>query len=230
MVIIRVLTHANGHRKGRARGFIMADRVHSPPPAGRRGAGSGAAARGAGGAAGGPAEAAGDPACAGVADVGAGGGGACGHDGPLAIAQAAAGWDQETLAAHGCRVSPRTGLRQAPSASTLDRLPRLLDPDELEAGLPGCLAAVALDPRVTAVAAARRREESQAREEKRGKRKRKPPAAEKLREVRDGGWLRAAPGHPWLDPAVTGDGGHVPARPAVAVDGRNARAPRPPGT
>ena len=48
---------------------------------------------------------------------------AAGPGGPLAIAQAAAGWGQEVLAAHGCRVSPRTGLRVAPSASTLGRLP-----------------------------------------------------------------------------------------------------------
>ena len=31
--------------------------------------------------------------------------------GPLAMAQAAARWDQEVLAAHGCWVSPRTGKR-----------------------------------------------------------------------------------------------------------------------
>jgi len=35
--------------------------------------------------------------------------------------------------------------------------------------------------------------------------------------------LRAAPGHLWLDPAVTGDPGHRPARPAVAVDGKERR-------
>jgi hypothetical protein len=41
--------------------------------------------------------------------------------GPLAVAQAAAGWDPEVLAAHGCRVSPRTGL---PSLSeALNALP-----------------------------------------------------------------------------------------------------------
>ena len=57
-------------------------------------------------------------------------GGASAYGGPLAIAQAAAGWDQEVLAAHGCRVSPGTGLRVAPSASMLDRVPRLLDADE----------------------------------------------------------------------------------------------------
>src|SRR5260370_27864297 len=39
---------------------------------------------------------------------------------------------------------------------------------------------------------------------------------------RDGGWFRAAAGHPWLDPAVTGDPGHVPARPAVAADGKRS--------
>jgi len=50
--------------------------------------------------------------------------------GPLSVAQAAARWDQETLAAHGFWVSPRTGKRTAPSASMLDRLPKLLGPDE----------------------------------------------------------------------------------------------------
>ena len=58
---------------------------------------------------------------------------ACGHRSPLAIAQAAAGWGQEVLAGHGCRISPVTGRRVPPSASTLDRLGDHLDPDELEA-------------------------------------------------------------------------------------------------
>ena len=35
--------------------------------------------------------------------------------------------------------------------------------------------------------------------------------------------MRAAPGHPWLDPAVTGDPGHRPARPAVGVDGKERK-------
>jgi hypothetical protein len=74
--------------------------------------------------------------------------------GPLSVAQAAAGWDQEALAAHGCRVSPRTGKRTAPSASMLDRLPRLLDPDELEAALTTAVAIVALDPAIPAAYAA----------------------------------------------------------------------------
>ncbi len=63
------------------------------------------------------------------------GGTAAGLGGPLAIAQAAAGWDQDVLAVHGCRVSPRTGLRVAPSASTLGRLPEMIDPDGFEAAL-----------------------------------------------------------------------------------------------
>jgi hypothetical protein len=37
---------------------------------------------------------------------------ASGHGGTLAVAQAAS-WDQDVLAGHGCRVSPRTGLRPA---------------------------------------------------------------------------------------------------------------------
>jgi predicted transposase YbfD/YdcC len=145
---------------------------------------------------------------------------ACGHCGPLAIAGAAARWDQEVLAAHGCRRSPSTGLLTAPSASTLGRLPAQLDPVGFEAGLSACLAAAALDPQVTACLAAQR---AARKKEKDKKKRRKPPAAEALRQVRPDGWFRAAPGHPWLDPAVTGDPGHVPARPAVAVDGKERK-------
>jgi predicted transposase YbfD/YdcC len=140
--------------------------------------------------------------------------------GPLAVAQAAAGWDQDVLAGHGCRVSPRTGLRVPPSASMLDRLPKLLDADELEAALSACVASAALDP---AVPAAYRAEEQRRQEENRKKRKRKPPAAAGFREERGDGWFRAHPAHPWLDPAVTGDPGHVPARPAAAVDGKERK-------
>jgi len=148
---------------------------------------------------------------------------ACGYGGPLAIAQAAAGWDQEVLAAHGCRRCPATGLLVAPSASTLGRLPKLADADELEAGLSACLAAAALDPVVPARAAERRAAEKEERKKKEGGRRRRPPAAAALRQVREDGWFRAAPGHPWLDPAVAGDPGHVPARPAAAVDGKERK-------
>jgi len=147
-------------------------------------------------------------------------GAACGYRGPLAIAEAAAGWDQELLAAHGCRVSPATGLRVAPSARTLYRVPEGLDADELEAALTAALADAALDPRVTAAAAAKRQEEAGKNDTRR---KRKPPAAEKLREEREDGWFRPHPLHPWLDPAVTGDPGHIPARPGVAVDGKERK-------
>jgi len=147
---------------------------------------------------------------------------ACGHSGPLAIAGAAARWDQEVLAAHGCRRNPRTGELEPPSASTLGRLPAQVDPVGFEAGLSACLAAAALDPQVTACLAARRAAKKKEQEQKKKKR-RKPPAAEALREVRDGGWFRAAPGHSWLDPAVTGDPGHVPVRPALAVDGKERK-------
>jgi predicted transposase YbfD/YdcC len=147
-------------------------------------------------------------------------GAACGYRGPLAIAEAAAGWDQDLLAAHGCRVSPATGLRVAPSARTLYRVPQGLDADELEAALTAALADAALDPQVTAAGAVRRQCE---REKRDSKPKRKPPAARKLREERGDGWSRAHPSHPWLDPAVTGDPGHVPARPAVAVDGKERK-------
>jgi hypothetical protein len=145
---------------------------------------------------------------------------ACGYCSILAIAQAAAGWDQEVLAAHGTRRNPRTGLHEPPSASTLGRLPALLDADELEAGL----AAAALGPpgsRLTALIAARRAAGRTKKQER--ARRRKPPAAQALRQVRADGWVRAAAGHPWLDPAVTGDPGHVPARPAIAVDGKERK-------
>ena len=145
---------------------------------------------------------------------------ACGYGTPLAIGQAAAGWDQEVLAAHGCRVSPPAGLRVAPSARTLYRIPEILDPDEFEAALTGALADAALDPQVTAAAAAKRQAELG---KKAKKRKRKPPAAEKFREEREDGWFRPHPLHPWLDPAVTGDPGHVPARHGVAVDGKERK-------
>jgi hypothetical protein len=65
---------------------------------------------------------------------------ACGYCSPLAIAGAAAGSDQEVLAAHGSRRNPVTRLHEPPSASTLDQLPVLLDAAELEAGLTAWLA------------------------------------------------------------------------------------------
>jgi predicted transposase YbfD/YdcC len=144
---------------------------------------------------------------------------ACGYTGPLAIAQAAAGWDQELLAAHGTRRNPATGLHEPPSASTLGRLPRLLDADELEAGLSAWAAGAALDPQLAARVVARRASTGK----EKGRRRRKPPAATALREVRADGQVRAAPGHPWLDLAITGDPGHVPGRPAVAVDGKERK-------
>ena len=39
-------------------------------------------------------------------------------------------------------------------------------------------------------------------------RRRKPPAGELLREASADGLVRAAPGHPWLDPAVVCGSGH----------------------
>jgi predicted transposase YbfD/YdcC len=148
---------------------------------------------------------------------------AAGHGGPLAIAQAAAGWGQDVLAAHGCRVSPRTGLRVAPSASTLGRLPEMIDPDGFEAALTACVAQAALDPAVPAAYAAHRKDEQRRKEENRKNRKRKPPAAGSFREERGDGWFRPHPSHPWLDPAVTGDPGHVPARQGLAVDGKERK-------
>jgi predicted transposase YbfD/YdcC len=142
--------------------------------------------------------------------------------GPLAVAQAAAGWDQGVLEAHGCWRSPRTGRLAAPSASMLDRLGRLLDPDELEAALTGAVAALALDPAVPAAYAAHRAQQREQAEQQK-KRKRKPPAAQALREEREDGWFRPHPDHPWLDPAACGDPGHVPARQGVAVDGKERK-------
>jgi hypothetical protein len=141
--------------------------------------------------------------------------------GPLAVAQAARDWSQEVLEAHGCRVSPRTGLRVPPSASMLDRLPKLLDADELEAALTGAVAALALDPAVPAAYAAHRAE--QRREQAGRQKKRKPPAAAGFREERGDGWFRPHPSHPWLDPAACGDPGHVPARQGIAVDGKERK-------
>jgi predicted transposase YbfD/YdcC len=143
---------------------------------------------------------------------------ACGYSSPLAIAGAAAGWGQEVLAAHGTRRNPVTRLHEPPSASTLGRLPALLDADELEAGLTAWLAPAALDPQLAARIAARA-----AGAKTGGGTKRRRPAGQALREVRADGWFRAAPGHPWLDPAVTGDPAHRPARPAVGVDGKERK-------
>jgi predicted transposase YbfD/YdcC len=148
---------------------------------------------------------------------------AAAHSGPLAVAQAAAGWDQEVLAAHGCWTCPRTGLRAAPSASMLDRLPKLLDTDEFEAALSASVAVIALDPAIPAAHAAHRAEEQRAGKERQQNRKRKPPAAEGFREEREDGWFRPHPHHPWLDPAACGDPGHVPARCAAAVDGKERK-------
>jgi len=147
---------------------------------------------------------------------------ACGYSRPLAIAGAAAGWDQEVLAAHGTRRNPRTGAHEPPSASTLGRLPALLDADQLEAGLSAWVAPAALDPQLAARIAARAAAGSKAGGGKK-KRRRKPPAGEALRETRADGLVRAAPGHPWLDPAVTGDPAHRPARCAVGVDGKERK-------
>jgi predicted transposase YbfD/YdcC len=148
---------------------------------------------------------------------------AAARSGALAVAQEAAGWDQEVLEAHGCWRSPRTGLLTAPSASMLDRLARLLDADELEAALTGAVAALALDPAVPAAYAAHRARQRAQQGERQKKRKRKPPAAQALREERDDGWFRPHPDHPWLDPATCGDPGHVPARQGVAVDGKERK-------
>jgi predicted transposase YbfD/YdcC len=145
---------------------------------------------------------------------------ACGYSSYLAIAGAAAGWDQEVLAAHGTRRSPVTGAYEPPSASTLGRLPALLDADELEAALSGWLSGQALDPAAPARIAGRAAGKTGG---KKRRARRKPSAADALREVSEAGLVRAAPGHPWLDPAVTGDPHHRPAVRAVAVDGKERK-------
>jgi predicted transposase YbfD/YdcC len=161
----------------------------------------------------------------------AAGAAAAGHHGPLQAAQAAAGWGQEVLAAHGCRVSPRTGLREPPSASMLDRLGRfLLDPDELEAALTAAVAAVALDPAIPAALAVHREQQAREQGERREKRKRRPPAAAAFRQEREDGWCRPHPAHPWLDPATIGNPGHVPARHGVAVDGKESKGAKKGGS
>ena len=123
---------------------------------------------------------------------------ASGHGGPLAVAQAAAGWDQEVLAAHGCRVSPRTGLRVAPSASMLDRLGKLLDADEFEAALSAAVAAAALDPAIPAAYAAHRAGQQREQEEKRKKRSRRRRASGKSGRTAGSGRTRSTPG--WTRP------------------------------
>ena len=144
--------------------------------------------------------------------------------GPLAIAQAAACWDQEVLAAHGCWVSPRTGLRVAPSASMLDRLPKLLDPDEFEAALTAAVAALALDSAVPAAYAARRAQQQREQEEKRKKRKsgsrRRRRASGRRGRTAGSGPTRSTRG--WTLPPA-GIPGTSPARQGVAVDGKERK-------
>jgi len=142
---------------------------------------------------------------------------ACGYPSFTAIAEAVAGWDREVLAALGTRRDPVTGAFVPPSASTLGRAAGLVDADELEAALTGLLAGPAL------AAAPRPAREGPAGAGKKAPRRRRPRAADALREVRADGLVRDAPGHPWLDPAVTGDPGHLPAVRAVGVDGKERR-------
>ncbi|MGH3749165.1 MAG: ISAs1 family transposase [Micromonosporaceae bacterium] len=151
---------------------------------------------------------------------------ACGYDSVLAIANAAAGWDQDVLAAHGVRINPVTGAYEAPSASTLTRLPACLDADELEAALSEWVACWALDPTTPARIA---RGGQQVRADQGttngagGNRRRKPTAAAALARVNEAGHRQAAPGHPWLDPAVIVDSAHRPVRVALAVDGKERK-------
>ena len=103
----------------------------------------------------------------------------------------------------------------------LDRLGKLLDPDEFEMALSAAVAVIALDPAIPAAYAAHRAEQQRG---KAGKgRKRKPPAEESFRAEREDGCFRPHPAHPWLDSGVCGDPGHVPVRRAVAVDGKERK-------
>lgn len=147
---------------------------------------------------------------------------ACGYDGFLAIADAAAGWDQDVLGAHGVRVNPATGAYEAPSASTLTRLPAGVDADELEAAISDRVARWALDPATPARIARRGQAARTGRGTTSGagtRRRRKPTAAAALARVNEAGHRQAAPGHPWLDPGVIVDSARRPARVALAVDG-----------
>ena len=133
MVMIRVPTLTDQHQQDHARVLIVACRLHPPPPAWRDGhripCPRGSRWRGL---LTDPRKPRGKrhplPSLVSVMVAGV----ASGHGGALAVAQAAS-WDQDVLAGHGCRISPRTGLRVPPSASMLDRLPRLLDANEFEA-------------------------------------------------------------------------------------------------
>src|SRR5258708_26807159 len=123
---------------------------------------------------------------------------ACGYSSILAIAGAAAGWDRDVLAAHGTRRNPVTGRHEPPSASTLGRLPALLDADELQAELSACLAPVALDPALAARIAARAAAGKAGRREDQPRRR--PPAGAAPRETTAGGLVPAPPRHPGLAP------------------------------
>jgi predicted transposase YbfD/YdcC len=137
-----------------------------------------------------------------------------GHTPILAIAGAAAGWDGQVLAAHGTGRHPVTGAFDPPSEATLRRLPALVDADQLEAALTEWVAL----PALAAPPAGGQRQATRGK----GKRRR-PPAGQALREQRGDGWVRAAPGHPWLDPAVIGDPGHRPQMSALGVDGKQRK-------
>src|SRR5260370_58138 len=125
---------------------------------------------------------------------------ACGYASILAITVAAAGWDREVLAAHGVRRNPQTGEHEPPSASTLGRVPALLDADELEAGLSGWIAAAALGPRLAARVAARRPGRTN---EDRARPPRKPPAAWAVRPAPERRCAPAAPGDTAPAPTAT---------------------------
>ena len=141
--------------------------------------------------------------------------------GPLAVAQAAAGWGQEVLAAHGCRVSPRTGLRVAPSASTLDRLGKLLDADELETALTGAVAALALDPAIPAAYAAHRAE--QRREQQERQKEAEAAGRGSLPGGQAGRLVPAAPAPPLAGPRRHRGSRARPGPPGVAVDGKERK-------
>ena len=98
----------------------------------------------------------------------------------------------------GRRRNPVTGAHEPPSASTLGRLPALLDADELEAGCRAWLAAGGAGPAARGADRRARRGGQGRRRGRSGAASRRPRDA--LREIRADGQVRAAPGHPWLDP------------------------------
>ena len=137
--------------------------------------------------------------------------------GPLAIAEAAAGWDQSCWPPTAAASEPgdRAASRRRRGRCTGSR--EGLDADELEAALAAALADAALDPRRP------RPRRSGSRSGGRRTSGTKPPAGGALRGA-GGRLVPAAPAAPVAGSRGRhGDPGHVPARHAVAVDGKERK-------